>query len=129
MSKKYYAYCIEINNPLDKGFTREKIIDICRSHNPRYFCISDEIAAQLHTHIYIYFNNQRHFNSIMDEFSFANEDGGRSFSHIEAAKGSAKENRDYVFKEGKYEGTEWIRRREHKRGRVIAVSPVQKDRA
>lgn len=90
-------YLLTFNNPSDHGFTREKLLDICRRLEPLYFCISDEIGNENqtpHSHIYLNFKNARYFNSIRKAFD--------EVPHIDSCYGTPSENRDYVFKEGKW---------------------------
>ena len=93
-------YQITINNPLDHGFTSDIIKDKIGSLSPVYACYSDEIGLEEHTphcHIYTCFKNAISFNTIKDLFPE---------SHIENSKGSHLDNRDYVFKIGKWENDE-----------------------
>ena len=65
-----------------------------------YWCMCDEIGAKEqtpHTHLYIEFKNPIYFSSLKKVFPYA---------HIEQAKGSAQQNRDYIRKEGKWENSE-----------------------
>lgn len=62
-----------------------------------YWCMCDEIAKTLHTHLYIHFKNPIYFSSIKKAFPTA---------HIEIAQASPQENRDYIRKEGKWKDTE-----------------------
>lgn len=89
------AWHLTINNPCDYGFTHDSIIDKLQRSNPRYFCFSDEIAATgtPHTHVYAKFNSPVRFATLKARFPIA---------HIEPARGSASENRDYIRKEGKW---------------------------
>lgn len=94
---KSRKYLLTINNPTDHDLDRQKIIDICMCLDPIYFCISDEIGGKEntpHTHVFIAFKNQRHFSAVQKAF--------RSVPHFDPCRGSAQENRDYVFKEGKW---------------------------
>lgn len=61
--------------------------------------MSDEIATTgtSHTHIFIYSLSPMRFSTVKDRFPVA---------HIEKAYGSAKENRDYILKSGKWENDE-----------------------
>jgi len=61
-----------------------------------YFCIADERATTgtYHTHIFIYSHSPIRFNTLKNRFITA---------HIEKAYGTAKENRDYILKSGKWE--------------------------
>ena len=62
---------------------------------PDYFCLADEIATTgtFHTHIFIYAKSPIRFTTLKNRFPTA---------HIEKAFGSAKDNRDYIRKEGKW---------------------------
>lgn len=62
-----------------------------------YYCICDEHAKILHTHLFIQFKNPVYFSSVKKAFPTA---------HIEEAQGTAEENRAYLRKEGKWENTE-----------------------
>lgn len=55
----------------------------------------DEIGLNgtYHTHLFLYSVNPKRFDTIKNLFQIA---------HIEAAKGTIQENRDYIRKEGKY---------------------------
>lgn len=61
-----------------------------------YYCMSDEVGenGNFHTHIYLVFRNAVSFSKIKSIFPFA---------HIDFTKGTNQENRDYVFKEGRWE--------------------------
>lgn len=89
---------ITINNPLSKNFTHYKIKEeISRIKSCIYYCLSDEIGNKEkthHTHIYIVCSSGIRFSTIKNRFPEA---------HIELAKGTSEQNRDYVFKLGKYE--------------------------
>lgn len=94
-------YLLTINNPLDHNLDRDKLITICQKLTPAYFCMSDEIGIEEktpHTHVYISFTNARHFNTVRKAFD--------NVAHVDECKGSPDENRDYVFKEGKWEADE-----------------------
>ena len=89
---------LTINNPQDKGLdhrTLRLILDDLRSLE--YFCMADEIGLEtqtFHTHIFIVTRSPVRFSRLKKLFSEA---------HIERARGTATENRDYVAKEGKWE--------------------------
>ena len=85
---------ITINNPQPKGFSHEHIKTLLLTLKSLiYFCMSDEIGNTHHTHIYVYFSSPVRFNTLKKRFSQA---------HIEKAYGTSCENRDYIFKEGKW---------------------------
>lgn len=92
--KAYRKYQLTINNPLEHGFPHEVIRSNLESL-PRclYWCMADEIGENgtPHTHVYFACQNAVTFTSIQKRFYGA---------HIEAAKGSHQQNRDYIRKEG-----------------------------
>ncbi len=92
-------WTLVINNPLECEFTHERICEILMRFFPDYFCLADEIAktGTFHTHIFIYSHSPIRFNTIKNRFPIA---------HIEKALGSAKDNRDYILKSGKWENDE-----------------------
>lgn len=88
---------LTINNPIDYGWTHEKLNNTLQKiASMIYYCISDEIGGEkqtFHTHIYFATKNPKPFTTIKNTFPEA---------HIEKANGTSSENRDYVFKEGKW---------------------------
>lgn len=91
---------LTINNS-DKVFTRDKLKLILHSYKSIiYYCISDEIGNEgtYHTHIYVVFKNGVRFESLQKKFE------GKA--HLEIARGSSIENRDYIFKTGKWQDSE-----------------------
>ncbi len=91
---------ITINNPIEKGYTHDSIKDILSKFKSCiYWCMADEVGEEgtFHTHIYIQCSSGVRFSTIKKRF-----DGG----HFEMASGTGQQNRDYVFKEGKWRGTE-----------------------
>lgn len=98
MSRKWL---LTINNPVEKGYTHDKLIEIMEQFKGvTYYCMSDEIGLETktyHTHLFIYAPNGVRFNTIQKRVPNC---------HIDYCKGTAQQNRDYVFKEGKYSGTD-----------------------
>jgi len=93
-------WVLEINNLQECGFTHDVICEKLMMFFPEYFCLADEIGNKsglFHTHIFIYSPSPMRFNTLKKRFPIA---------HIEKAYGSAKENRDYIRKEGKWADTE-----------------------
>lgn len=86
-----------INNPLDKGLSHEVIkARLSELKSLVYHCMADEIGAENqtpHTHIYVKLKSPAKFSRMKKLFPEA---------HIEAAKGSTAENRDYIQKAGKW---------------------------
>ncbi len=95
MTKKFRKYLLTINNPIDKGYNHNKINEIMSLFKYEYYCLCDEVGENgtPHTHIYFYCTNAVYFDTVKKRFPEA---------HIDSAKGSSQENRDYIRKEGKY---------------------------
>lgn len=93
------AFLLVINNWEQHGLTKESILERVATLQPDYYCYSEEIGINgtPHVHIYVTKKSAWRFQTIKNKFPCA---------HIEKAYGSAKENRDYVAKEGKWAGTE-----------------------
>ena len=92
-------WALVINNPLEAGLDHAAIQKILHRFSPAYFCMADEIATTgtYHTHIFLYSPSPMRFSTIKGRFPTA---------HIEKAYGSAKDNRDYIRKEGRWADTE-----------------------
>lgn len=93
-------WLITINNPIEKGFSHEEIEStLSKMKTVVYWCLSDETGAEgtFHTHIFLYSSSGLRFSTLKKKF-----DGG----HFDMAKGTCAQNRDYVFKEGKWKDTE-----------------------
>lgn len=88
---------ITINNPLEKNYSHDQIKEILSEFKSLiYWCMADEIGENgtYHTHIYLACTSAVRFTTIKSRF-----DGG----HFEIARGTSQENRDYIFKLGKWE--------------------------
>lgn len=98
---QHRAWQITINNPEDKGYTHEVIkqkLDTLKAVN--YIAMCDEVgqkAQTYHTHIYVHFSSGTRFSTLKNLFNEA---------HIDFARGSPRDNRDYITKSGKWEDTE-----------------------
>lgn len=90
-------WLLTINNPLEKGYTHEVLKNlICATKQCVYWCMSDEVGGVTqtnHTHVYIACSSAVRFSVLFKRFTGA---------HFDVAKGTSQENRDYVFKEGKW---------------------------
>lgn len=89
-------WLITINNPMEHGYSRETIKDkLLLFKSCIYWCISDEVGKEgtPHTHIYMACKGAVRFSTILKHFK-----GG----HFDVAKGTSQQNKDYVFKEGKW---------------------------
>lgn len=88
---------LTINNPIEKGWNHEKLNNTLQSIGSIvYYCMSDEIGndtSTFHTHIYFVCKNCKDFTTVKNKFP--------QF-HIEKALGTSQENKDYIFKEGKW---------------------------
>ena len=98
--KQSRKWLLTLNNPLEKGFTHEHIREEMLNIKPCiYYCMSDEVGGKEknhHTHIFVTCSSALRFSTIKNRFPIA---------HIDLAKGTCQQNRDYVFKEGKWENT------------------------
>ena len=93
-------YLLTINNPIEHGYTHEKIKEIVNTFSGCiYWCVSDEVGSEgtPHTHIFMYFNTTVMFSTVQKRFFGA---------HIDQSKGNAQENRNYVAKAGKWADSE-----------------------
>lgn len=89
---------LTINNPVDKGYTHDFLKEKLKEFkNLVYWCMSDEVGENgtYHTHLFIACSGAVRFSTIQNRFKGA---------HFEMAKGTCAQNRDYVFKEGKWQG-------------------------
>ena len=88
---------VTINNPLDKGYTHERLKEILSGmKSVIYWCMADETGENgtYHTHLYLQGRGGINFSTIKKRF-----EGG----HFEMAKGTAAQTREYVMKTGKWE--------------------------
>ena len=92
-------WALVINNPLGAGLDHAAIREILYRFSPTYFCMADEIATTgtYHTHIFLLAPSPIRFSTIKHRFPTA---------HIEKAYGSAKTNRAYILKEGRWADTD-----------------------
>ncbi len=95
--KQSRKWQLTINNPQEKGLDHDHIKQILGQFKSCvYFCMSDEVGLETqtpHTHLFIALRNSTRFSRIKRLFPDA---------HIEQARGSVQENRDYVQKSGKW---------------------------
>lgn len=100
-NKQSRKWLITINNPEEKGLTHDKLIEIMKQFKSvTYYCMSDEIGLETetyHTHLFMYSPSGIRFTTVQNRLPHC---------HIDYCKGTAQQNRDYVFKEGKYSGTD-----------------------
>ena len=92
-------WSLVINNPLEAGLDHTAIREILHRFSPAYFCLADEIATTgtYHTHIFLYSPSPMRFSTVKNRFPTA---------HIEKAYQSARINRDYIAKKGKWADTD-----------------------
>lgn len=91
---------LTINNPIEKGFDHTKIKAALSEMKPVvYYCLADEVGQEgtFHTHVYLCGSSAIRFASIKRRFPEA---------HIEIARGTSEENRNYITKTGKWENDE-----------------------
>lgn len=91
-------WLLTINNPADKGFTHDEINRIMNENfkSVTYYCMADEVGEKgtPHTHLFICARSGIRFSTVKKNFPPAD---------IESCSGSARQNRDYVTKSGKWE--------------------------
>lgn len=86
---------LTINNPIEKGFTHTHIANELKTLKSLvYYCMADEAGHTHHTHIYAAFSSAVRFSTLKAHFPEA---------HLETARGSSAQNRDYISKSGKWE--------------------------
>ena len=94
-------WMITINNPLDKGFSHDKIKEVLISiRGLDYWAMCDEIGNEkhtLHTHIVIHRTSPFRFSTLQKLFPPG--------SQLDMLRGTLQQARDYIRKEGKYKGT------------------------
>lgn len=92
-------WLLTINNPIEKGYTHEHIKEILEGMKLVYWCMSDETGAEgtFHTHIFLTNTSPIRASTLHNKFAGA---------HRDIARGTCQQNRDYVFKEGKWEESE-----------------------
>lgn len=89
-------WLLTINNPSDHKMMHDDLKAIlAKFKNLDYWCMCDEIGENktYHTHLFIYKSVPIAFKTVKNRFPSA---------HIDFCRGTCKENRDYVRKEGKY---------------------------
>lgn len=92
--KQSRKWNITINNPIEKGWTHEKLKTTLQGIATLiYYCMADEVGESetYHTHIYFVSKNCKAFTTMKNFFPE---------SHLEAPDGTSEHNRNYVFKEG-----------------------------
>ena len=97
---KSRKYQLTFNNPQEHGCSHEFINSVMNEKfNFTYYCLCDEVGENRtpHTHLFFYCENAVLFETVKKRFPTA---------HIEKAKGTNQENRDYIRKEGKYLNSE-----------------------
>ena len=96
-STRSRKWLLTINNPETKGLPHDAIkLNLERWKSLTYWCMCDEIGKNetYHTHLFLCFNTAFSFESIKNAFKSA---------HIDMARGTCQQNRDYVTKAGKWE--------------------------
>lgn len=94
--KQSMRFQLTINNPVEKGYTHEKIREILVNNFKTfcYYCLADEQGSCYHTHIFVCFNSRVRCSTIKRCFPEA---------HYEIVKGSISDNINYIKKSGKWE--------------------------
>jgi hypothetical protein len=89
------SWLITINNPKDKGMNHDKVKSILAELPCVYYVMADEIGEQgtYHTHCYFALSSSVRFSDVKARFPTA---------HIDMARGTSRENREYVYKLGRW---------------------------
>lgn len=88
-------WLLTINNPFEHGYSYDAIQKKMASMKSIiYYCMSCEKGETEHIHIYLVASSGIRFSTIKNKFPHA---------HLDASKGTSIQNRDYVFKTGKWE--------------------------
>ncbi len=89
------AYHVTINNPDNFGLDDENIKELVHKTFYKsglvYWCMSREKGSTEHIHLYVLLERKKRFSSVQRKFCHA---------HIEVARGTPQQNRDYIRKEG-----------------------------
>lgn len=89
-------WLLTFNNPKEHGYySRERLLELLNLLTFRYCCLCDERAESgtYHTHVYLYSTSPIKFIRLKNLFPGA---------HIDKARGTSKENMEYVSKTGKW---------------------------
>ncbi len=92
---KSRKYQLTFNNPVEHGFTHERINETMKQINWLYYCLCDEIGESGTSHTHLFFCCENAIAQKRIEKLFPNV-------HREIARGTCQQNRDYIRKEGKY---------------------------
>lgn len=86
-------WLLTINNPKEHQMTHEEIKDKLEDFSLIYWCMADEVGQNetYHTHVYMQSKSGIRFRTVKKDFPMA---------HIDYVRGTAIENRDYIFKDG-----------------------------
>lgn len=94
-----FMYQLTINNPLEKGYSHQIIIDILRNNfkTLSYIAMADEYgsAHTHHTHVFVVFSSRVRFSMLKRYFGTA--------AHIEKCRGTVSQNLSYIKKSGKWQ--------------------------
>ena len=94
------SWCLCFHNLESTGYDAERVMQIIKEiPSLKYCCLSVEIGVETkkkHIHSYLYCHSPIRFSTLKNKFE------GADF-HIEQSRGTAEQNRDYVFKIGKWE--------------------------
>lgn len=96
IDKQRKRFFLTINNPIEKGFTHERIVEIIhKDFNFEYFAMVDEIGLETktyHLHLFIILKTKKRFSSVRNAFPAA---------HIESeVQGTNEQCVAYLRKEG-----------------------------
>ena len=98
---QFRKYLLTLNNPEEKGYSPQTVIDKLTSLSScHYACVALEIGLKEltpHLHAFVVYENAKAFSTMKNLIPEA---------HYDPCKGNAFQNRDYVFKTGKWKNSE-----------------------
>lgn len=96
MDTQACRYQLTINEPIEKGYTHQRIFEIFHNNFKTlvYLCLADEKGSLLHTHVFVVFSSRVRFSMIKRYFPEA---------HVEKCRGTVSDNVAYISKTGKWE--------------------------
>lgn len=98
--KQASRWLLTFDNIDKHDITHELIKKSLELFSIKYYCMQDEVtdAGMKHTHLYFETTTNTRFSTIKKRFP--------NITHIDKALGTAKENKDYIQKQGKYKDSE-----------------------
>lgn len=120
-NKQGRKWLITINNPEKMGLKSADIPEMLQGHAITYYCFCEEVASTStpHIHLFVYSKSPIRFTTLQRIFPGA---------HIDPAMGTCSENRAYLMKEGKWEGTEKEKTKVEGSFHEFGEIPIERDK-